>query len=145
MADADARAAEPADFLRAEMDAVGLMPYMSRQKRSSSLVSQRWVWSWQSWRSASAAVSVISRRVTENGEHGASAMRICAPGAGSWNSFSTRSLSRRIVSSSWTTSSGGRPPSFFERFIEPRVTVIRRPTSRAASTSMSTAFSRPAG
>ena len=68
-----------------------------------------------------------------------------APGEGSWNSDSTRSLSRRMVSSSCTTLSGGRPPSFSDRFMDPRVTVIRRPTSRAASTSMSTARSSPAG
>ena len=54
-------------------------------------------------------------------------MRIRAPGLGSWKSFSTRSLSARIVSSSCTTLSGGRPPSLADRFIEPRDTVIRMP------------------
>ncbi len=43
------------------------------------------------------------------------------------------------------TLSGGRPPSFWLRFIEPRVTVMRMPISRAASTSMSTASSSPGG
>ena len=69
-----------------------------------------------------------ARLSIENGEHGASAMRICAPGFGSWNSFSTRSLSARISSSSCTTLSGGRPPSFCDRFIEPRVIVMRMPS-----------------
>jgi hypothetical protein len=81
----------------------------------------------------------------ENGEQGASATRNWAPGFGSWNSFSTRSLSTRIISSSCTTLSGGKPPSFSERFIDPRETVMRMPKARASSTSMSTAFSSPSG
>ncbi len=59
--------------------------------------------------------------------------------------FSTRSLSAKIVSASCTTLSGGRPPSFADRFIEPRDTVIRMPRPSASSTAMSTAFIKPAG
>ena len=44
----------------------------------------------------------------------------------------SRSDSARIVSSSCTTESGGRPPSFCERLIEPRVAWKRMPSSCAA-------------
>ena len=53
---------------------------------------------------------------------------------------STRSLSSRIVSESCTIESGCRPPSFSEIPIDPRVTVMRRPSFVASSTSMSIAF-----
>ena len=51
---------------------------------SSSTVSARWVCSRTPCRRASAAASVISSPVTENGEHGATATRTMASGAGSW-------------------------------------------------------------
>ena len=62
-------------------------------------------------RRASSAASVISPRVTENGEQGASAIRTIAPGAGSWKRLIAASLAARIASRSSTTSSGGSPPS----------------------------------
>ena len=70
--------------------------------------------------------------VTENGEHGASAIRTMAPGALSWCCATSLSESARISSSSCTTESGGRPPSFWDRLIEPRVGWKRTPSSRAA-------------
>ena len=73
--------------------------------------------------------------MTENGEHGASATRTIAPGAGSWCRPTSRSESARISSSSWTTQSGGSPPSFSDRLIEPRVGWKRSPTSPAAAIS----------
>ena len=163
MTDADAGAAEPPDLLGAEMHAVrepgprthpaGLFEKIDRPHGIDVETETLFVLGLAEMGvelaivqfGESARYRAINRRVTENGEQGASAMRISAPGLGSWNSFSTRSLSARIVSSSCTTSSGGRPPSFFDRFIEPRVTVMRRPSRRASSTSMSTAFSSPGG
>ena len=59
-------------------------------------------------------------------------MRTIAPHGGSWWRPTSRSLSARISSSSWTTESGGRPPSFTERLIEPRVGWNRSPNSWAA-------------
>ena len=87
----------------------------------------------------------MTRCGTASGEQGASATWIIAPGRGSWNSFSTRSLSSTIVSESCTIVSGCRPPSVSEMPIEPRVTVMRRPSAFASSTSMSIALSRPGG
>jgi hypothetical protein len=86
-------------------------------------------------RSASSAVAVISAGETLNGEHGASATRSIDAGAGSWNAATSRSESASTASSSWTTESGGRPPSFCETVIDPRVGWNRRPTSRAAAIS----------
>ncbi len=58
--------------------------------------------------------------------------RTIAPHDGSWCSATSRSLSARISSSSCTTESGGRPPSFSDRLIEPRVGWNRKPSSCAA-------------
>ena len=57
-----------------------MQPYSSRQYASSSTVSARWVCSCRPSRRASSADSVIRRPVTENGEHGATA--ICDPCSG---------------------------------------------------------------
>ena len=62
----------------------------------------------------------ISSGVTENGEHGASAIRTMAPGAGSWKRSMAASLAARIASRSSTTSSGGSPPSDCPRSMDPR-------------------------
>ena len=131
MADADARPPEPADLLRIEMDAVREPGALRHPARLLEKVDRAHAIHFEAEPllvlglaemgvqlaivdvRASRALSLISRLSTENGEQGASAMRICAPGFGSWNSFSTRSLSARIVSSSCTTQSGGRPPSFW--------------------------------
>ena len=113
----------------------GRQPNAASQNRSSSRSSAKWVCRRTSSRSASSAVRRISSGVTENGEHGASATRTIAPGAGSWCNATNRSESARISSSSCTTSSGGRPPSFTDRLIDPRVGWKRKPSSRAASIS----------
>ena len=83
--------------------------------------------------------------VTEKGEQGASATWTKAPSPGSWKASIARSLSARMVSASWTTDAGGRPPSSTERFMEPRVRVTRTPRSRAAAAWMSIASSSPGG
>ena len=113
------------------------------QYASSSSVSARWVWSGSPSRRASAADSSISRPVTENGEHGATASWTRAPGPGSCSSAASRSVSASTASSSSTSSSGGRPPSDSPRSIEPREATIRTPISRAACTSASISPSRP--
>ena len=79
---------------------------------------------------------VMRSVVTENGEHGAE--RDPAPWRrehGRGDEPPARSHSARIVSSSCTTSSGGRPPSFCDRLIEPRVGWKRMPRSAAAAIS----------
>ncbi|SKY19864.1 Uncharacterised protein [Mycobacteroides abscessus subsp. abscessus] len=70
--------------------------------------------------------------VTENGEHGASAMRSIEAGAGSCQRATASELAVRISSMLCTTVSGGRPPSFSDRSIEPRVGWKRTPTAWAA-------------
>ena len=55
------------------------------------------------------------------------------------------SLSARIVSSSCTTLSGGRPPSFSDSDIEPRVGWKRMPRSRAAAISAPSRSPAPRG
>ena len=117
-----------------ELDAVGLL----------LSVSARWV-EGQPEPAASAADSSISRPVTENGEHGATARWTRAPGPGSCRSAARRSVSASTASSSSTSSSGGRPPSDSPRSIEPREATIRMPSSRAACTSASISPSRPFG
>ena len=147
MADADARLAEPGDLLGIEMNAVrepgaarhpaGFLEEIDRPQAIHLETEALLVVGLAEMGVQLAVVALgqaarsrpSDRLVTENGEHGASATRICAPGFGSWNSFSTRSLSARIVSSSCTTLSGGRPPSFCDRFIDPRVTVMRMPSA----------------
>ena len=56
-----------------------------------------------------------------NGEHGANATRTIAPTERSWWAATAASDAARMVSSSSQTESGGRPPSFSETLIEPRV------------------------
>src|SRR5215469_9274428 len=77
----------------------------------------------------------MSPGLTLNGEHGASATLTIAPHPGSWWARTRRSLSASTSSSSWTTESGGSPPSLADRVIEPRVGWNRSPTSRAAAIS----------
>ena len=113
----------------------GRRPNFSRQYVSSSGSSARWVCSRTSSLSASSAVRRISPGETENSAHGASATRTIAPNAGSWCSFTSRSLSASTSSSSCTTESGGSPPSFANTVIEPRVGWNRIPSSRAAAIS----------
>ena len=69
----------------------------SRQYVSSSGSSARWVCNRTSSRSASSAVRRMSSGVTENGEHGASAIRTIAPAALSWWRATASSLAARIV------------------------------------------------
>ncbi len=79
----------------------------------------------------------MSRLVTENGEHGATAICTRAPAPGSWSAETSRSVSASTASMSSTSSSGGSPPSDSPRSIEPREATIRTPSSRAACTSAS--------
>ncbi len=123
----------------------GVHPKVVRQKFSSSTVSARWVCRRTSCLRASAAASVISSSVTENGEQGATPTRTIAPGAGSWWRAIAASVSARIVSRSSTTSSGGSPPRECPRSIDPRVGWNRSPTSPAARTSAAKRSPRPDG
>ena len=92
----------------------GTRPACSRtargSRRSSSTVSARCVCSRSPWRRASSADSVISRFVTENGEHGATAICTIEPAPASCTVVASRSVSASTASSSSTTESGGRPP-----------------------------------
>ena len=83
-----------------------------------------------------------ARRLTENGEVGASAIRTIAPGAGSWKRSIAAALAARIASRSSTISSGGSPPLLRPRSIAPRHGWKRSPIARAAS--ISTASRSPA-
>ena len=71
--------------------------------------------------SANSAVWRISRGVTVNGEHGARAICTIEPCDGSCQRATCRSDSARMSSSSRTASSGGRPPSFTDKLMEPYV------------------------
>ena len=124
---------------------IGRHPNVARLNSSSSAFSAKWVWSRTSSRSASSAVRTISSSVTLNGEHGASATRVIAPHDRSWWRRTASSLAARIESSSLTTSSGGRPPSFSDSDIEPRVGWKRMPRSRAASISAVSRSPAPCG
>ena len=84
-------------------------------------------------RRASSAASRIDLSETEKGEQGARETLRIASGALSWYLAIVASHSARMRSSSCTTESGGRPPSFFERDMEPRVGAKRRPSSEAAA------------
>ena len=88
----------------------GRTPKRSRQKASSSRVSARCVCRRTPWRRARAADSRISSPVTENGEHGATAMRSIDPGAGSCQRAIASSVATSTASRSSVTSSGGSPP-----------------------------------
>ena len=111
----------------------GRTPKRSRQKTSSSRVSARWVCRRTPWRRARAADSRISSPVTENGEHGATAMRSIAPGAGSCQRPMASSVATSTASRSSVTSSGGSPPWELPRSMEPRQGWKRRPRPAAAS------------
>ena len=100
---------------------MGRHPKVAMEKSSSSAFSAKCVCRRTSNLSASSADRTISCSVTLNGEHGARATRVMAPNARSWCRFTASSLAARISSSSATTSSGGRPPSFSLNDIEPRV------------------------
>ena len=100
MADADPMAAETGHLLVVEVDAVG-EPHTLAQPAAfleivdrpaaemgeagsfSSRVSPRWVWRRQPKRSARPAESTMSRLLTVNGAHGASATCSMAPAEGS--------------------------------------------------------------
>ena len=62
----------------------GRQPKRSRQNCSSSIVSARCVCRRTPRLRASSADSVISASLTENGEQGATAIRVIAPGDVSW-------------------------------------------------------------
>ena len=90
-------------------------------------------------------MAAINSVETENGEHGASATRTIAPGAGSWWAATRRSDSARITSSVCTAESGGRPPSLTLSDIDPRVGWKRTPRSAAAEISAEIRSPAPAG
>ena len=121
-------------------------PNVSPAKVSSSGSSARWVCSRTSSRSASSAVAHHQlgrdreRRARRQGDahHG-------APATGRGAAPTSRSESARISSSSCTTESGGRPPSFCDRLIEPRVGWKRMPSSAAAAISAVIRSPRPGG
>ena len=123
----------------------GVQPYSSRQYAPSSIVSARCVCRGRPKRRASDADSCMSRFVTENGEHGATAIghglqapiHAAAPTSRSVSASTASSLLHQLV--------GGRPPSETPRSIEPRQATIRTPSSRAACTSASTSPVRRAG
>ena len=94
---------------------------------------------------ANSAVSAISSLVTLNGEHGASATRTMASGAGSWKRSIASAQAWRIASRSSVTSSGGRPPWDFPRSMLPRHGWKRTCSSRAASTSIASRSPAPRG
>ena len=94
----------------------------------SSSFSARWVCSITPLSRASAAASAISPVETEKGEQGASPTRTIAPGEGSWNASTTRTMSARIAGSASTTLSGGSPPALSPTLIAPRVGWKRMPT-----------------
>ena len=111
----------------------GEQPYRSRQNDSSSTVSARWVCSRTPCSRAIAAAERISSPVTENGEHGATAICSIASGDGSWCASIAATVPASAVSIDSTTESGGSPPSEAPRSIDPRVGWNRSPIRRAAS------------
>ena len=108
------------------------MPSFSRVNFSSSLVSARWVWSRTPRLRASLALSRSRSPDTEKGEQGARATRCMAYRESSCQTFTSRSESARMASMGWTTLSGGRPPSFLDRSMEPREAWNRMPRVSAA-------------
>ena len=162
MADADAGAAEPPDLLRIEMDAVrepralrhpaGLLEQIDRAQpihfETEALLVLR------------LAQMSVQLAIVALGESGAVAHQPLVDrerrtrrerdtdlragfGIVEQLQHALAVLEDRVLV--LHDASGGRPPSFWLRFIEPRVTVMRMPSSRAASTSMSTASSSPGG
>ena len=124
---------------------IGRHPNIASEKSSSSTFSAKWVCRRTSSRSASSAERTINSSVTLNGLQGARAMRIIAPCERSWCRATASSLAARMVSSSCTITSGGRPPSFSDRLIEPRVGWKRTPSSRAAVISAPSRSPAPRG
>ena len=120
----------------------GRQPYSSLQYSSSSTVSARCVCSLRPRSRASSADSRISRPVTENGEHGATAMSTIASAS---RTAASLAVSTRMSSSCSTRESGGRPPSDSPRSIEPRDATIRTPSSPAARISASISPPAPRG
>ena len=77
----------------------------------------------------------MSSGVTENGEHGATAIRNIDSGPGSWKRSIAASVAARMLSRSSTTESGGSPPWERPRSIDPRAGWKRTPIRPAASIS----------
>ena len=102
---------------------------------SSSGSSARWVCSRTSSRSASSAVFASAPASPRRASTGRARRGPSRPtrgrGAGRRGARSRRGSS----SSSWTTESGGSPPSFCDRLIDPRVGWNRMPSSVAAAIS----------
>ena len=105
----------------------GRWPKRARQSRSSAIVSARWVCNRRPSRRASAADSLMSSVVTENGLHGATTTLTRSP---SCSLAATDSVEARMASVRSTTSSGGKPPALWPRSIEPRDRWRRTPTLR---------------
>lgn len=127
------------------MYSIGVLPKRSRQNSSSSSVSARWVCR-RTPRSRASSALVRSRSpVTENGEHGATAMRHIESGPASWKRSMTSAVPARIASMPSTTESGGRPPELRPRSIEPRAGWNRSPTAAAASISAANTSPASAG
>ena len=122
--------------------ASGRLPKRSRQLRSSSRVSARWVCSRSPRRLASSAEAVISSGVTLKGLQGAMVTTIRSP---SWSRSYTAWVEARMVSSSSTTESGGRPPLLWPRSMEPRAMWARIPMVLAAEAMASNTESSPPG
>lgn len=83
-------------------------------------------------RRASSAPCFSSSVETEKGEHGATATWVIESKEASWNFLTVASVSASAPSRVSTAWSGGRPPSFSLRSIEPRARVKRTPISDAA-------------
>lgn len=69
---------------------------------------------------------------TEKGEQGATAIWVMLSKEGSWCSSTVASVAASAPSRVSTAKSGGSPPSFSLRSMEPRARVKRTPVSRAA-------------
>ena len=117
------------------MYSMGVLPNLSRQNTSSSSVSARCVCRRTPRSRASSALARSRSPVTENGEHGATAIRHIESGAGSWCRSITSAVPARIASMPSTTESGGSPPALRPRSIDPRHGWNRSPTVAAASIS----------
>lgn len=108
------------------------MPNSSWQNFSSSTVSEPWVCSRTPRRRANSAPWRSSSVETENGEQGATAIWVIAPKEASWCLPTVSSVAASAPSRVSTAKSGGSPPSFSLRSMEPRASVKRTPISLAA-------------
>ncbi len=108
------------------------MPKSSWQNFSSSTVSEPWVCMRTPSRRPSAAPSRSSSVEMEKGEQGATATWVIASKEASWYRFTVSSVAASAPSVVSTAKSGGRPPSFSLRSMEPRARVKRTPISEAA-------------